>query len=100
MPINVVIKESNKNKRFMAIFRKHKGGDVIKITHFGQKNPKKGTFIDGRSDKDKENYLKRHKPRENWDRYMTAGSLSRYILWNKKTFDESLKDYKKRFKLS
>ena len=45
MPINVVIKESNKNKRFMAIFRKHKGGDVIKITHFGQKNPKKATYL-------------------------------------------------------
>ena len=75
MPINVVIKESNKNKRFMAIFRDHKGGKVIKITHFGQKNPK-------------------------IDKYMTAGSLSRYILWNKKTFNNSLKDYKKMFKLS
>ena len=47
MPINVVIKESNKNKRFMAIFRDHKGGKVIKITHFGQKNPKIGIYDSG-----------------------------------------------------
>ena len=48
MPINIVVKpaEAKTGKRFTAIFRKHKGGQVIKITHFGQRNPKKGTFID------------------------------------------------------
>ncbi len=30
-------------KRFTAIFRIHKGGKVIKITKYGQRNPKKET---------------------------------------------------------
>jgi hypothetical protein len=31
--------------------------------------------------------------------YMSAGSLSRYILWNKKPLRESIADYKRRFNL-
>ena len=30
---------------------------------------------------------------------MTAGSLSRYILWNKPTLKGSISDYRKRFNL-
>ena len=47
----------------------------------------------------KRRYMSRHKKRENWNNYMSAGSLSRYILWNKPTLEASIKDYKKRFKL-
>ena len=47
----------------------------------------------------KERYLNRHKKRENWDSYMTAGSLSRWILWNKETIKSSISDYLKRFEL-
>ena len=47
----------------------------------------------------KELYLKRHAKREDWNKYMTAGSLSRYILWNKPSFNQSVNDYKKKFKL-
>ncbi len=50
-------------------------------------------------DKRKESYLRRHKVRENWNDPTTAGSLSRYVLWNKKSFRASVADYKKRFKL-
>ena len=48
MPINLVIKPAQEktNKRYTAIFRLHKGGKVIKVTHFGQRNPKKGTYLD------------------------------------------------------
>jgi hypothetical protein len=47
----------------------------------------------------KKRYLSRHKSRENWNSPKTAGSLSRWVLWNKDTLKKSITDYKKRFKL-
>ena len=46
----------------------------------------------------KERYIKRHDKREDFQNPITAGSLSRYLLWNKPTIEDSLKDYLKRFK--
>jgi hypothetical protein len=45
------------------------------------------------------NYLARHRARENWNDYKSAGALSRWILWNKPTLTASLNDYKRRFNL-
>jgi hypothetical protein len=93
----VIIKPSTtKSKKLTAIFYDEKK-KKIKTTHFGQKG-----FSDFTIHKDKERkekYLKRHQKRENWDAYMTAGSLSRWILWGKPTLKESISDYKRRFKL-
>lgn len=47
----------------------------------------------------KRRYLLRHKSNEDWNNPKSAGSLSRYILWNKKTLSESIADYKKKFNL-
>ena len=44
-------------------------------------------------------YLSRHRDKENWDNYMSAGSLSRYILWGEPTLRASIQKYKKRFNL-
>tara|TARA_R110000822_G_scaffold79053_1_gene189299 strand:- start:405 stop:683 length:279 start_codon:yes stop_codon:yes gene_type:complete len=44
-------------------------------------------------------YIKRHQSRENWNNPKSAGTLSRYISWNKKTLQASIVDYKKRFNL-
>jgi len=49
-------------------------------------------------EKRKERYIKRHDKREDFENPITAGSLSRYILWNKPTIEDSLKDYLKLFK--
>jgi len=57
-------------------------------------------FTKHKDTKRKKRYLSRHKKRENWNNYMTAGSLSRWILWNKPTLRESIEDYKKKFKLN
>ena len=46
----------------------------------------------------KKRYMNRHKKNENWNDYMSPGALSRWILWNKPSFRDSVKDYKKRFK--
>ena len=95
----VEIGKSNRNdKRFVAVF-KSDDGKKIKTTHFGLKNPKKGTFIDHQNDKLKENYLKRHKENENWKDPMSAGALSRWILWNKPSLKSSIDDFKRKFKL-
>ena len=97
--MNVKLNKSDRaDKRFVAVFR-DKDGNKIKTTHFGLKNPAIGTFIDHNDLKLKNNYLKRHEPNENWKDFMSAGALSRWILWNKKTFKSSFEDYKKRFKL-
>ena len=103
MPINIVVTpaEAKTGKRFTAIFRIHKGGKVIKITHFGQRNPKKGTFIDTGDKKARSAFRARHKKDLKTNDYTRAGYLSYYILWGDKTnLKDAIKDYKKRFKLS
>jgi hypothetical protein len=47
----------------------------------------------------KSSYLRRHRKNEDWEDPRTAGALSRWILWNKPTIEESIKDFKKRFAL-
>jgi hypothetical protein len=96
--MKVIIKPSTrKDKKLMSIFY-DKENNKIKTVHFGQKGYSDYTIH--KDDKRKERYLNRHKKNEKWNDYMTPGSLSRYILWNKKTLKESIKDYKKRFKLN
>tara|TARA_R110001592_G_scaffold41996_2_gene136645 strand:+ start:2169 stop:2459 length:291 start_codon:yes stop_codon:yes gene_type:complete len=92
-----IIDSTAKNKRLTAIFTDDKGKKV-KTTNFGFKGG--STFIDHKDETKKKNYLARHKVRENWNDYMSAGSLARFILWNKPTLTESIKDYKKRFNLN
>lgn len=69
-----------------------------------EKNTKFGAtgytdFTKGATEEQKKAYLDRHSKRENWNDPTTAGALSRYILWEKKTVTASVADYKKRFKL-
>jgi hypothetical protein len=95
--MRVVIKKStNKDKKMMAIF--YDGEKKIKTTHFGATGYT--DFIkSGGDEKKKKAYLDRHRTNENWNDYMSAGSLSRWTLWNKKTLSASIADYKKRFNL-
>jgi hypothetical protein len=50
------------------------------------------------NEKRKKSYIKRHR-KEDWTKPKKAGTLSRYVLWNKKSFRESVNDYKRKFKL-
>ena len=92
----IVKKSTNAKKKYMAIFTNEKGKKV-KTTHFGAAGMSDYTKHKDRTRKKR--YMTRHKKRENWDDYMSAGSLSRWILWNKPGFRKSVNDYKKRFKL-
>lgn len=87
---------NRKNKRLMAQF-KAPDMDKPEYVHFGLRNG--STFIDHNDSKKKAAYIARHKVRENWNDPITPGALSRFILWNKPTIEESIEDYKKRFKL-
>ena len=96
--MKVIIKKStNQNKKYMAIFY-DKHNKKIKTTHFGAAGM--SDFTKHKDIERKKLYLKRHKKNEKWNNYMTAGSLSRWILWNKPTLKESINNYKLRFKLS
>ncbi len=98
----VVIKKSTKgDKKLMAIFSspsQTKGKSArTKTIHFGSRG-----MDDYTKTKDKEQrarYLTRHRRRENWNAPMTAGALSRWILWDKPTRAASISAYKSRFKL-
>lgn len=107
----VVIKKSTrKDKKYMAVFT----GECLCVLKGDKKGSCNGTFktktihfgAAGMSDytihKDperKERYIKRHQNNEDWNNPLTAGALSRYILWNKPSFRDSVNDFKKRFKL-
>ena len=47
----------------------------------------------------KERYINRHKKREDWNDLTKSGSWSRYILWNKPTIKQSMKDMEKVFNI-
>jgi len=89
-----ITKSTKKGKKLTAVFQ---GENKKKTIHFGAEGM--SDFTINKDKARKERYLKRHKKRENWEDPMTAGSLSRYILWNKTSLKESIKDYKKRFNL-
>ena len=95
--MKVIIKKSTKpKKKLMAVFTKENG--KTKTTHFGAGGM--SDFTINKDPKRKELYSKRHKKNENWDSPMTAGALSRWILWNKPNLKDSINDYKRRFKLT
>ena len=87
-----IIQSDRKDKRYKAIF------DNGKQVHFGLKGGQ--TYIDHIDKTKRENYLKRHIKRENWDDPYTAGSLSKWILWgDSSNINKNLIDFKKRFNL-
>ena len=83
---------TNKNKKFDALF------DINgkkKSVSFGQSGA--DDFTKTKNVEQKKIYLARHEKREKWSDPLTAGSLSRYVLWNKPTMKASIEDFKQRF---
>ena len=56
-------------------------------------------FTKNKDEDKKTRYIARHSANEEFNNYMTAGSLSRWILWNKTTLSASYNDYIKKFGL-
>ena len=98
--MKIVIKNSTKEKRLMAVFSEK--GKKDKVVHFGQKNPKVGTFIDhGRKDLRKA-YRARHEATEKkfYSNPQRPATLSRFILWGESdSLNKNISAYKKKYKL-
>lgn len=96
LTLKAIRKSRRPEKKFDAIFVKPDGSETV--TSFGQKG-----YSDFTKHKDvtrRTRYLKRHKGMgENWQDPTSAGALSRWVLWNKPTFRDSVKDFKRRFSL-
>ena len=73
---------------------------IKKIISFGDSRYQDYT-IHKDSDR-KTNYLSRHKTNENWSLtgIKSAGFYSRWILWNKTTLDNSIRDVNQRFNIN
>ena len=83
--MKIVEAQAKTGKRFTAIFRIHKGGKIIKITHFGQRNPKQGTYIDHGDKKKRTAFRARHKKDLETKDFKRAGYLSYFLLWGDST---------------
>ena len=92
---------TNKDKKLMAKFERENGKQFT--IHFGANGMMDYTKY-YKQDKEvakikRESYLSRHRANENWNDPTTAGSLSRWILWNLPTLEASVKDFKKKFNI-
>ena len=71
----------------------------LKNIYFGAQGYSDYTI--NKDDMKKKAYIARHKVRENWSKsgILTSGFWSRWLLWNKKTLNESIKDTEKKFNI-
>ena len=95
MYVNIT-KSTRQGKKMVAIFY-DEAKKKMKTVHFGAVGYNDYTITGDLQAK--MNYLQRHEKREEWADYMTAGSLSRWILWNRPTITASIEDYMRKFKL-
>ena len=94
MSVNIT-RSDRDGKKMKAVFIKKDG--KTKTIHFGAQGM--SDYTKHRDEERKKRYLDRHRANETWEDPMTAGSLSRYVLWNKPTVQASIRDFKRRFKL-
>ena len=90
-------KNGKKDKKRLIAFFKMKNGKTYK-KKFGFYNSA-GTYADGAEEEKRMNYNKRHKKNENWNDVFSAGSLSRYALWEFRSNNEIEKFYNREFKI-
>jgi hypothetical protein len=95
MKLVKIVPSTNPKKKFDAVFRLDDGEE--KIVRFGAAGYT--DYILSHNEVKKESYLTRHK-HENWNNPMTAGALSRWILWgNSTSLDTNIRSFKRRFHL-
>lgn len=99
-PIKLISIEpsTRKNKRFVATFLMD--DDKYKKVHFGQKDPKYGTYIDHKDNTKRKNYIARHIKLEGAyiDNPITPSSLSMFILWGPyPDIQKNIQGFKKMF---
>jgi hypothetical protein len=93
-----LVKSHVRGKKLTAIF-----GDGAKV-HFGAEGygdyPTYYAAVGkAAADAHKARYIARHSAREDWSDPRSAGTLARYILWNKPTVTGSAAAYRRLFKV-
>lgn len=99
-------KETNKKpvKTFSNVRKEKKY--KFKIVYFFEDKPKKTIKFGDAKYEDytihknkirKQDYIERHKTRENWEDPMTKGFWARWLLWNKTTIKKSIQNILKKF---
>lgn len=87
MKTYILEKSPRKNKRFRIIMTDH-------YHDFGQKDGK--TFIDNRTEKEKQSWLKRHQVNKNWNNKHSSIYYSRHLLWNTPDLKKKYKTFTKK----
>ena len=90
METYILKKSDRKNKRFVIIMDKmnhHFGSDVGK------------TFVDNRTEKEKQAWEARHKNDKNWNNKHSGIYYSRYLLWNTPDLKKNIKLLEKKDKV-
>jgi hypothetical protein len=89
-----IVKSWKPDKKYVAFFEVNKWARQV---HFGSATSQ--TYVEGADDLKKANYLKRHAVRENWNDPTSAGSLSRWILWEHRDINDAIEHFKTKFNL-
>jgi hypothetical protein len=94
--LKTIRKSHRKEKKFDAVFLKPDGKE--KIVPFGARGM--SDYTKHKDKTRKQRYLKRHSGMgEHWNQPDTPGALSKWILWNKPSFQDSKRDFIRRFDL-
>jgi len=81
-------------KKYKAVFT---DGTKHKTIHFGASGYQ--DLTQHKNLERKTAYLSRHKSNESWNNPQTAGSLSRWILWDTTSLSTNVANFKRRFHL-
>lgn len=98
--VDVVNTPAGSSKKMVASFCECKGPskcapeDRKKIS-FGSKNST--SFLEGASEQKRDAYIARHKVNEDFNK-VSAGALSRWILWSSRTLAGGIRNFKKHVK--
>jgi len=95
MKLVKIVKSSKAGKKMDAHFITDK--NRTKVVSFGSAGM--DDFTKTKDVEQQKRYIARHHSNENWSSPMTAGALSRYVLWSAPTLAGGIANYKARFKL-
>ena len=90
-PTYILTKSKVKGKRFTIIMDNHSHS-------FGSSSGK--TFIDGRTEKEKQAWISRHKNNKNYNSKHSGIYHSRKLLWTEPSLDKAIKKYEKEHKVN
>jgi hypothetical protein len=95
MRLKTIRRSHKPEKKWDAVFL---NGDREKVVPFGARGM--SDYTKHKNATRKKRYIQRHSGMgEHWNKPDTPGALSRWILWNKPSFKQSVADFKRRFKV-